>query len=126
MAYLAPIQTSPNHTNIIVTYRTGRKDVPVYVASSANNWEPEEMQVRDTTPASAQQQPIEQQESNESSGEVVWERVFKVPNADGCIFYKFRVGDGQEWVYNPNCPTGTSFNTSALSPMQVVVKCSRR
>jgi hypothetical protein len=90
MAFLAPVQTTREHACIIVTYRTTSKDVPVYVVSSANNWVPEQMQIRDTA----------------SESDIEWAKLFKVPSSVGCITYKFRVGDGNEWVYDHDSPTG--------------------
>jgi len=90
MAFLAPVQSSREQICVIVTYRTTSPDVPVYIASSANDWQPEPMQIRETI----------------SNFDVEWAKVFKVPNSEDCINYKFRVGDGNDWEYDHDSPTG--------------------
>src|ERR1700753_501684 len=92
MAFLAPVQSNPDQISVVVTYRTPRNGVPVYVVSSANSWIPEAMQ---------QQEPV----ASSVKGEIQFEKTFKVPRSTSCITYKFRVGDG-EWVWDHKVQTG--------------------
>ena len=91
MAFLAPAQSSPDHTSVVITYRTPRHDVPVFVVSSANGWIPEAMR--------------EQHVAGSTDEEIEFAETFKVPRSTSCILYKFRVGDG-EWVWDHKMPTG--------------------
>jgi hypothetical protein len=100
MAFVAPVQTSPDYTSVVVTYRTPRHGVPVYVVSSANGWIPEAMREQDP-------------EAGSSDSEIEFSKTFKVPQSTSCITYKFRVGDG-EWVWDYKMPTGKAFTISGF------------